>query len=83
MVVSRRVLLKSSGTALLPFAAPAIGRASDLRTLRVKLRQTNGPAGPLIPRLLEHREERKLYSRSHTPCRMTTFAFCPQPKRHD
>jgi hypothetical protein len=34
MVVSRRALLKSSGAVLLPLAAPTIGRASDLRTLR-------------------------------------------------
>jgi peptide/nickel transport system substrate-binding protein len=34
MAVSRRAVLKSSGVALLPLAAPAIGRAADLRTLR-------------------------------------------------
>lgn len=34
MRVSRRSLLTSSGAALLPLAAPAIGHAGDLRTLR-------------------------------------------------
>ena len=35
MVVSRRALLKSSGAALLPLAAPSIGRASELLQLYI------------------------------------------------